>query len=249
VKQELMVKTTQSNNLDNALFLRLTSKQLPILKSDCSRGNQISIKYHPDKIDCAVQIFKVIVDSADIYYGIRSGQLSEALTDKVVKTILSDFNELSVSDIEYAYERFRKEKNDWRNITFDELIQPIKQYHKIKYAVTKERLQMQKEIKEKNERDEKDREFTRISQNLYEESLKSSDMFLGDVFHARKIYGNLLGRIDENILSDFQREANFQSNELSMSNPYLHLSHTPERIYAKMVVDYGIANKMPLNLK
>lgn len=244
-----MVKTTQSNNLDNALFLRLTSKQLPILKSDCSRGNQISIKYHPDKIDCAVQIFKVIVDSADIYYGIRSGQLSEALTDKVVKTILSDFNELSVSDIEYAYERFRKEKNDWRNITFDELIQPIKQYHKIKYAVTKERLQMQKEIKEKNERDEKDREFTRISQNLYEESLKSSDMFLGDVFHARKIYGNLLGRIDENILSDFQREANFQSNELSMSNPYLHLSHTPERIYAKMVVDYGIANKMPLNLK
>jgi hypothetical protein len=231
------------------LFLRLTSKQLPILKSDCSRGNQISIKYHPDKIDCAVQIFKVIVDSADIYYGIRSGQLSEALTDKVVKTILSDFNELSVSDIEYAYERFRKEKNDWRNITFDELIQPIKQYHKIKYAVTKERLQMQKEIKEKNERDEKDREFTRISQNLYEESLKSSDMFLGDVFHARKIYGNLLGRIDENILSDFQREANFQSNELSMSNPYLHLSHTPERIYAKMVVDYGIANKMPLNLK
>ena len=244
-----MVKTTQSNNLDNALFLRLTSKQLPILKSDCNRGNQVSIKYHPDKIDCAVEIFKTITDSADIYYGIRAGQLSEALTDKVVKTILSDFNELSVSDIEYAYERFRKEKNDWRNITFDELIQPIKQYHKIKYAVTKERLQMEKEIKEKNERDEKDREFTRISQNLYEESLKSSDMFLGDVFHARKIYGNLLGRIDENILSDFQRESIFQSNELSISNPYLHLSHTPERIYAKMVVDYAIANKMPLNLK
>ena len=240
-----MVKTTQSNNLDNALFLRLTSKQLPILKSDCSRGNQISIKYHPDKIDCAVQIFKVIVDSADIYYGIRSGQLSEALTDKVVKTILSDFNELSVSDIEYAYERFRKEKNDWRNITFDELIQPIKQYHKIKYAVTKERLQMQKEIKEKNERDAKEQEFLQSSIDLYTESLKG-DYYLGDIFHARKIYGNFISKIDEATLSDMQMEANGQSVKLAEENPFLGLSNTPERLYAKLVVDYAVKNKFEL---
>lgn len=239
----------QSNNLENALFLRLQSKGLPIVITDCKRGNQIAIQMHPDKIECAVQIFKKIVDSADIYYGIRAGQLSEALTDKVVKTILRDYSELSIDDIDYAFERYRKEKNDWRNITFDELIAPLAQYHRVKYAVNKEFLKLQQEIKEKNERDIKDREFTSISQNLYEESLKSSDMYLGDVFHARKIYGNFLGRIDENILSDFQREANFKSNELSMSNPYLHLSHTPERIYAKMVVDYAIANKMPLNLK
>lgn len=239
----------QSTNLENALYLRLQSKGLAISKTDCSRGNQVSIQMHPDKIECAVQIFKKIVDSADIYYGIRAGQLSEALTDKLVKTILRDYSELSIDDIDYAFERYRKEKNDWRNITFDELIAPLAQYHKIKYAVSKELLKLQKEIKESGERDEKEREFISISQNLYDESLKSGNTYLGDIFHARKIYGDLIGRIDETILSDLQRESNFQSHELSMSNPFLHLSHTPERIYAKMVVDYGIANKMPLKLK
>lgn len=245
MKQELIVRTTQSNNLDNALFLRLTSKQLPVLKSDCSRGNQIAIANHPNKIECAIEIYKAITDSADIYYGIRAGQLSEALTDKVVKTILRDFNQLSVSDIEYAYERFRKEKNDWRNITFDELIQPIQQYHRIKYAVNKELLQMQKELKEQQERDLKEQEFLKASVDLYNESL-GRDYYLGDIFHARKIYGNFISKIDEATLSDMQMEANRQSVKLSEENPFLGLANTPERLYAKLVVDYAIKNKFEL---
>jgi hypothetical protein len=238
----------QSNNLSNALFLRLQSKGLQIVPADCKRGNQIAIQMHPDKVDCAVQIFKKIVDSADIYYGIRAGQLSEALTDKVVKIILRDYSELSVDDIDYAFERYRKEKNDWRNITFDELIAPLAQYHKVKYAVNKEMAKLQKEIEENEDRIEKDKEFLKISEDLYEESVSGS-MFLGDVFHARKIYGNLIGRINEDTLKDMQQNAIRESRELSETNPFLHLSHSPERIYAKMVVDYGILNKMPLKLK
>lgn len=235
----------KSTDLDNALFLRLTSKQLPVLKSDCNRGNQISIANHPDKVDCAIQIFKAITDSADIYYGIRAGQLSEALTDKVVKTILRDFNQLSVSDIDYAYERFRKEKNDWRNITFDELMQPIQQYYKIKFSVNKERLIMEKEMQEQREREVKEQEFHQASIELYKESL-NGDYYLGDIFHARKIYGNFISKIDEATLSDMQMEANRQSVKLSEENPFLGLANTPERLYAKLVVDYAVKNKFQL---
>ena len=241
------------------MFLRLSSKQLPVLKSDVNRCTGLSflenesnktdnlpILHFNNKIDCAVRIFKVIVDSADIYYGIRSGQLSEALTDKIVKKILTDYSELSISDIEYAYERFRKEKNDWRNITFDELIIPIQQYHKIKYAVSRERKIMQKELEEKKERDQKEMEFINTSIELYKNSL-GLDYYLGDVFHARKIYGKFLSMIDEGILSDLQMESNRQSNKLNQDNVFAILSYTPERLYAKMIVDYAVKNKFKIN--
>ena len=241
------------------MFLRLTSKQLPVLKSDVNRENSLSflqnensksdnlpILHFNNKIDCAVRIFKVIVDSADIYYGIRSGQLSEALTDKIVKKILTDYSELSISDIEYAYERFRKEKNDWRNITFDELIIPIQQYHKIKFAVSREKKLMEKELQEKKERDQKENEFINNSIELYKKSLEF-DYYLGDVFHARKIYGKFLSMISEDILSDFQMESNRQSNKLNEDSPFGMLSYTPERLYAKMIVDYAVKNKFKIN--
>lgn len=239
-----MNKETQSKTLNSALFLRLTSKQISILQSDVNRSYEPPIKVFPNKIDIAVKIFKVIVDSADIYYGIRSGQLSEALTDKVVKKILDEYNELSISDIEYAYERFRKEKTDWRNITFDELMIPIKQYYKIKFAVNRERMLMEKELQEKTEREKKENEFINISFDLYKKSL-GLDYYLGDVFHARKIYGKFISKISEDILSDLQLEANRQSAKLTEENSYNFL-YTPERLYAKMVVDYAVKNKFEL---
>lgn len=240
------------------MFLRLTSKQLPILQSDVNRStvsilqndqnktDLLPILHYSNKIDCAVRIFKVIVDSADIYYGIRSGQLSEALTDKMIKKILTDYSELSISDIEYAYERFRKEKNDWRNITFDELMIPIKQYHKIKFAVSRERKQMEKELQEKKERDRKEIEFIKTSIELYKKSL-DLDYYLGDVFHSRKIYGKFLPMINENTLSDLQLDAKRQSVKLNDDNGFAMLSYTPERIYAKMVVDYAVKNKFKID--
>lgn len=241
------------------MFLRLTSKQLPILKSDVNRSTGLSflqndenksdnlpILHYNNKIDCAVRIFKVIVDSADIYYGIRSGQLSEALTDKIVKKILTDYSELSISDIEYSFERFRKEKNDWRNITFDELMTPIQQYHRIKFAVSRERKLMEKELQEKKERDQKEIEFINTSIELYKKSM-DHDYYLGDVFHSRKIYGNFISKISEDILSDFQMDANRQSNKLNEDNAFGMLSYTPERIYAKMVVDYAVKNKFKID--
>lgn len=238
----------QLNNLSNALYLRLTSKQFPVSKRDCQRFDlQVSIKDHVDKVDCAVQIFKTIVDSADIYFGIRAGQLSEALTDKVVKTILAFYSDLSVEDIEYAFERYHKEKTDWRNVTLDELMNPIKQYHKIKHAVSKEALKLQAEIKEQEERNAKEIEFLNLSIDLYNESLDKGCIFLGDIFHARKIYGNFISIISEDILIDMQKEANRRSIELREQDIYLHLSHTPERIYAKMVVEHALAKKMQLN--
>jgi hypothetical protein len=240
------------------LFLRLSSKQLPILQTDVNRSTVISVSlehnnfydlpifHYSNKIDCAVRIFKVIVESADIYYGIRSGQLSEALTDKIVKKILTDYSKLSISDIEYAYERFRKEKNDWRNITFDELMIPIQQYHKIKFAVSREKKLMEKELQEKKERDQKEIEFIKTSIELYKNSL-DHDYYLGDVFHSRKIYGRFLSMINEDTLSDFQMDANRQSAKLNDDNAFSVLSYTPERIYAKMVVDHAVKNKFKID--
>lgn len=237
----------QLNNLSNALYLRLTSKQLPVSKSDCQRFDlQVSIKDYIDKIDCAVKVYKAIVDSADIYFGIRAGQLSEALTDKIVKNILMNYADLSIEDIDYAFERYHKEKNDWRNVTIDELMNPIKQYHKIKHAVNKEAVKLQQEIQEQEARNSKEIEFLSISKQLYNESIEQG-MFLGDIFHARKIYGNFIPNIEEEVLIEMQKQANRKSIEIREQDPYLHLSHTPERIYAKMVVEYALKNKMTLN--
>jgi hypothetical protein len=72
-------------------------------------------------------------------------------------------------------------------------------------------------------------------------------IFLGDIFHARKIYRNFISIISEDILIDMQKEANRRSIELREQDIYLHLSHTPERIYAKMVVEHALAKKMQLN--
>lgn len=245
MKQELMSKEMQLKTLNNALFLRLTSKQHSILQSDVNRPYELAIKEQPNQIDIAVKIFKVVVDSADIYFGVRSGNLSEALTDKVVKKILESYSELSVSDIEYAYERFRKEKTDWRNVTFDELINPIKQYHKIKFAISTERKLMEKELKEKTEREHKEIEFIKISIDLYKKSI-GLDYYLGDVFQSRKIYGKFISRISEDILNEFKLEAKRKNKKLLEENSY-NILFTPERLYAKMICDYAAKNKFNLD--
>lgn len=230
------------------MFLRLTSRAIPVLKSDINRKQYLPIQFHEDKLDCAVKIFKSIVDCADIYYGIRSGQLSEALTDKVVSTIIRDYSELSVEDIEYAFERYRKEKTDWRNITFDEIMAPIKQFHRVKYSISKERLQMEKEQQELQERIKKENEFLQKSIELFYES-QNSDYYLGDVFHARKIYGYFLSHIPEDTLQELQEQANKESKQVNdmINSDFITFAITPERLYAVAVVNYAIKNKIPLN--
>jgi hypothetical protein len=101
-------------------------------------------------------------------------------------------------------------------------------------------------LQEKTERDRKEIEFIKSSIELYKNSL-DLDYYLGDVFHSRKIYGKFLPMINEDILADLQMDAKRQSNKLNEDNAFAMLSYTPERLYAKMIVDYAVKNKFNID--
>ena len=126
-KQGQIAKIQQRNNLEEILISRISSTGYDISKRDCKLfGVYKPIIEFEDQIELAVNIYDKIVDCADIYFGIRASQLSEALTKSVVRQIMQDYPNLSVEEIEHCFERFVQPKTDWRNITKLELIEPIK---------------------------------------------------------------------------------------------------------------------------
>lgn len=233
----------QKNNLEEILLSRITSAGMQISKRDCQiYGAGLELKYYEDQIELAVKIYDKIVDCADIYFGIRANQMSEALTRSVVKQIMVDYPDLTVEEIEHCFERFVQPKTDWRNITKLELLEPIKKYYLVKLKIKSEIKKLEVEEIEKEGAQKKANDFYDLSIEKYNESLKAGK-WLGDLFMALTIHRKFRNRFTDEQVEKLKQNANVQYNQYQEKNSFLYFAYSRERILAQLVVEIAIENK------
>lgn len=236
-------KTTLRNNLDEILINRISATGIEINKKDCQQlqsGNLI--KNYPDQIDLAVKIYEKIVDCADIYFGIRSNQMSEALTTSVVKQIMSDFPEITVEDIEYSYERFNPIKTDWRNVTKIEILAPIRKFYLMKIKMLFEIKEIENEEIEKNEGEKNLIDFYESSIKTYKESLEAGE-WTGTIFQANIIHRKFRKYFNPEEVEELKNESKKLYNYYQNLNTFLYFAYSEERILANLVVKKAINEK------
>lgn len=205
-------------------------------------NNYKPIKSYEDQMSVIVEIHSKIIDCIDIYYGIRANQLSEALINNVVKTIFEQFNEISIEEIFYAYDTFTPQKNDWRNVTKQEILKPIYDYLKSKKKVLLEHEKQQKEIESENKRKKDAEDFYKISCDLYNESLYENK-WKGDCFNASVIFKRFRDYFTQDEKNDLKKKASELFYKYKSENEIMFYAYSEERILANLVVEKAVENK------
>jgi hypothetical protein len=242
-KQELTVRTPQKNNLEEILISRISCAGIEISPKDCKiYGSGIELKEYTDQIELAVKIYDKIIDCADIYFGIRANQMSEALTRSVVKQIMYDYPNLTIDEIEHSFERFLQPKTDWRNITKFELIAPIQKYYLVKNKIRSEINKLEVEEVEKEENQKKANDFYDLSIKTYNESL-TVGKWMGDLFMAHVLHVKFRNKFNDNQVMDLKEQAQKKYFEYQKANSFLYFAYSKERILAGLVIEKAISEK------
>jgi hypothetical protein len=233
-------------NLEKSCYSRLVARLSSVSEQDCHRHSSgIQIRDYIDQVELAVSIYEVIINSADVYFGIKATSLSDALIKAVVQEITKNYSKLTLTDVEYAYERFSKQRTDWRNLTKSDLIEPIKQYSIIKMEITNEQRRIIEDERIAEESRVKQLEFEKNALNVYKASLSLGE-WLGDIFQAKAIFNLFRGKISGEKAKQLQAEAVAKFRGYEDKKKLEHTLYTPERIYAQLIVEYGIENKIEI---
>lgn len=241
---EVSNKKMLNKDLEKVLESRINASGLDVIKKDFQRHNTgIALCNYLDKVQAAIEIYDLIVDSADVYFGIRAEQLSQALIKAVVNTIMEDFSALSLSDIQYSFERYVTPKTDWRNITKFELIAPIQKYAIIKFKIDNEILIVEKENKEEQERKIRADIFLNEAIDMYNESLINGE-WNGTIFQAFVIHRKFRKYFSEDEITQIKKDAkNMEFLMHETEDVYKIIGYSFERILAEIVVKKSIKNK------
>ena len=81
--------------------------------------------------------------------------------------------------------------------------------------------------------------------NVYKASLGLGE-WLGDIFQAKAIFNLFRGKISGEKAKQLQAEAVAKFRGYEDKKKLEHTLYTPERIYAQLIVEYGIENKIEI---
>ena len=203
-------------------------------------SNGLKIGDYTDASKLLIDVKTMIERVIEIHYGIRAGLLSEALIESTIKEIVKRFKTLTVRDIDHAYERAIITKNDWRNVTKKEVIEPIQNWWNKKEAIRVEFEKHKIEEIELNQAIEAEAIFKNESKKLYNECLKSGE-WIGSVFQASSIGKDIAQHIDQSIKSDLWKTANEMHGKLINIE---EIGVSTLKIYSKLIVEYGVFEKI-----
>lgn len=165
---------------------------------------------------------------------------------KAQREIFSKFNHLSVEDVEYSFERFDiPVDKSWKNITFQEIMNPIIRYSNIKNKINNERIKLEREISEFNERKRLESIFYQQALKKYAKSLKI-DKWVGDMYEAKVLLNKFTKFFNESERIELKRQAKYQFNQIQEKNDFDSIIYTEERLLAQLVVQESINRKIVL---
>jgi len=81
------------------------------------------------------QVIKILIDAANVLFGINADGISKELTDAVFQAISDRFVGIRINDIQEAFRDAQIEKKPYVSISRDELIEPIFSYWRKKQFI------------------------------------------------------------------------------------------------------------------
>lgn len=188
-----------------------------------------------------------------IHFGIRPGLLSDDLIEACIADIIKKFKNLTVRDIQHAYERTIIQKDDWKNVTKREVLQPIENWWNQKEKIRLEFERFKKEQELKNQIEHEKQLFKEESVQLYQEAIVSGE-WNGSVFHASIIARQIAEHIDQEtkdqLWIESKREKKRIEAEAKESDKKLDFSNlgvTALRIFSGKIVEKGVELKIELS--
>jgi len=188
------------------------------------------------------EVTRILIYCLDIYFGLRSNQVSENLIIKVQKEIFSKYKHLSLEDLEYSFERFNiPEKTSWNNITIQEIMAPIIRYSNIKHRINNERIKIEAE---KNELEKRNKESEVFYNNAIETYLKSLEngSWIGDMFQAKVLLNKFTKYFTQDMRAEYKKQSKIEEMRIVESGRIDAYLYTNERILAEMVIKDCVKN-------
>lgn len=193
-----------------------------------------------------ISIENAIANAIEIHFGIRIGLISDALLKAVIQEIIEKYGNLCYPDIEFAFDRYVKQKHDdWKNPSKSEIMNPISMWWNQKESIKYEFQKFQKDLRDKEESQAKGIEFEHKSLQLYKES---DFEFTGDYFQASAIAKKYFGsQLDQETKDQLWLEAKKQKKQndeqaenkdrdmFNLIDPNFGIS--AERIFCKLVLN------------
>jgi hypothetical protein len=203
---------------------------------DIKRNEFPAISTNQNHEQTVERLTLILVDSIDVYMGIRGDKVSKPLIIKSIKEILSKYDSLSFQDIEYSFERFNyPEKFNQSTLTINEVLEPIKQYFHLKNKIKAEKIKMQAEINERNEQKLKSDIFYQESKKTYLKSLENKK-WLGDMFQAKVLLNHFTKYFSEETRNEYKKKAKIEEVRILESGKLDAYLYSFERILANMVI-------------
>lgn len=219
-----------------------------IIRSLAAKGT--IVKYISPDIEKLKAVQQIIENISEIYYGVRPGQLTDTMLIALASEIIQKFEDITLEDIGYAYERYAvTPRSDWKAPTKEEYIKPLRMWWNQKLAIRYEFKKYRDEQAEKIEANQKRLLFIAESKRIYNDSVDALE-WLGDIFNANAIAKDLLSvHLEPDIKSALWLQAKQKRYELVKASEQLDglfntelLSRTTVRIYSELIVLECIKN-------
>lgn len=231
---------------------KATSKK--IAKSDLKLYNQDpnTLESYSNPLSLVRDVKETIEKICVLHFGVRSGLLDEVLIESVVSTIILKFKTLTTHDLGSAFERVEVDRNNWKNITKRDLIEPIQNWWNKKEEIRLEFEKYKRDVQEAEQAEQKEHKFYNDSINIYRQSLVSAN-WEGSIFQASSIAKDVAKHIDQiqknELWQQAQRKKRSQDKAFKEDPTKIifdNIGLTEVRLYSELIVQYGIKNKIEI---
>lgn len=251
-----------SNSLRRQLivFIESSNQISPTDKNHIVRQKvtpKISDLIKADMVKTTTVIQKELLDSIEIYFGIGASTISSALIQEATERIFKQMSDFRVEDIKHAFKRANIERdNNWRNITIQQIMNPLNLWNNNKKQISGEFLRHQNELKEEMLSAQKDHEFKMKSLDKYREHIELDlNEWSGTIYEASSIADNFIKKIPLETIEEMQEESKkefFDKKEQieairrTGGQASFGVGMTERRIFSVKVIEYALENKIQI---
>lgn len=196
-----------------------------------------------------------IEKNCEIYFGIRSGLLTDLIKEAVITDIVKKFDNLSIKDLDFSFEKYAVKSESWKAITKAEILAPVFTWWNKKESIRLEFEKFENEGLEDARRESDALEFKEKALGVYRESVSSLE-WLGSIFEASAIARDVAEHIEQDVKSNLWKEtvkAKEEADEIEKERKKYKQRLIPEnfghsiiRLYSLAIVELGIENGVEL---
>lgn len=192
-----------------------------------------------------------LMSYAKVLYGVTPENLPVELFQLVLKFLTENLSEITVNDIDLAFQNATIEKREYVSLTRDELLLPIKTYWAKKKIIEMEYNKLIDEKKKESEINIQDKIFLMKAKELYIQSLNEGKMLL-DEFYSNALSKYFIKCISETEMNNIDIESNREYKErkfIAEEKSVFALVPSVERIKSRMIIEKCLEKKINITTK